>query len=352
MDKKNFFDSRLLDEPLMTNFQNYIEEGIKRQTQYLWGQVIKGLEVFVELNTLLIKKGEGVDLEGERFVLKKDFNLDLESFSFQEKDQIEIFITSHKIEEGTLLDEENQEQPDSLIDSFNIFLEKITFDDEEEGLTKRDLIFSSSSLNEENKKKALRLGSLIVTLEPILELNPEEDVEPLFALVWKLESPRFLIEEQIRKMVLLSHIFPVGSTHYLDTSTDYVEYLIQEIESKSPWRLANGQSLPENSFLRSYKDSVLDLRDKFIRSWDGYQNIGREQKDAMQKIEGAISKILFSGTSTGASGVFARSSSFGGRVKMANGEPQCDVTFDSSRVARTAEETRPKNIMLLTFQLT
>lgn len=94
-----------------------------------------------------------------------------------------------------------------------------------------------------------------------------------------------------------------------------------------------------------------DLRGTFLRGLDlgrgldSGRTLGTYQSDALQNITGSFG-ISSSDTVTlaGATGAFANngpaSSQWGADAKP----PEAGITFDASRVARTATETRPKNI--------
>ena len=97
-----------------------------------------------------------------------------------------------------------------------------------------------------------------------------------------------------------------------------------------------------------------DLRGEFIRGWDDARGIdsgrtfGSAQADALQNLTGGVSTILskddvgISGT-----GVFAASGSTTGGYGAGANIGSAGFNFDASRVARTASETRPRNIALL-----
>jgi microcystin-dependent protein len=94
---------------------------------------------------------------------------------------------------------------------------------------------------------------------------------------------------------------------------------------------------------------VPDQRGEFVRSWDNNAgiDIGREigswQGDALQNITGVTQIPSVAGT---VSGAFART---GGSVSGTgqSSQPNYYVDFDASRVARTAAETRGRNIAYL-----
>lgn len=101
-----------------------------------------------------------------------------------------------------------------------------------------------------------------------------------------------------------------------------------------------------------------DMRGGFVRGWDNGRgfDINRKlmsyQDDASQKITGTFktraAKLDGGGVLVDAYGGFSLASQTGGKYVDMNGastSSNCDViTFDSSRIARTAEETRPKNV--------
>jgi len=95
-----------------------------------------------------------------------------------------------------------------------------------------------------------------------------------------------------------------------------------------------------------------DLRGEFVRGWDNgrgvdsSRGIGTSQLDQIQKIEGEVSGAT-NGYISAATGAF---SSFGSKVRPNNGvspNRETGFTFDSSRVVRSGDETRPRNIALM-----
>lgn len=91
---------------------------------------------------------------------------------------------------------------------------------------------------------------------------------------------------------------------------------------------------------------IPDLRGEFIRGWDdsrgvdASRSIGSYQADALQNITGTLAQ----GGIPAATGVFGNSGSFWG--VGADGQTNYTASFDASRVARTAAETRPRNVAL------
>ncbi|WP_390894166.1 phage tail protein [Photorhabdus kleinii] len=117
----------------------------------------------------------------------------------------------------------------------------------------------------------------------------------------------------------------------------------------------NGQSFDKSLYPKLAEaypaGRVPDLRGEFIRGWDDSRGVdpgrvcGTSQDDAIQKITGSIG--MYKGVELPrASGAFAAifrnetTSGHVGGVFSSNG----DWNFDASRVARTANETRPRNI--------
>lgn len=98
-----------------------------------------------------------------------------------------------------------------------------------------------------------------------------------------------------------------------------------------------------------------DLRGEFIRGWDDGRGVdsGRSllaaQSDAMQRLTGSLSQMVYSvvqapseinGVFSGISGTpnLVQAYSSAGALRYIN------VDFDSQRVARTSTETRPRNV--------
>jgi len=97
--------------------------------------------------------------------------------------------------------------------------------------------------------------------------------------------------------------------------------------------------------------SLPDMRGEFIRGWDDGRGVdsGRailsSQTDAMQKMTGAIKGIVHFSNNQG-SGVFdaADTGNSVSLTQQAQGNAVTDHNFDSSRVVRSATETRPRNV--------
>lgn len=95
--------------------------------------------------------------------------------------------------------------------------------------------------------------------------------------------------------------------------------------------------------------NIPDLRGVFIRTWDhgkgidSGRNIGTNQLDALQNITGN-----FQGAGNFANGAFADSNNVSSWLQYGAGYNDIsNYNFDASRVARTANETRPRNIALM-----
>lgn len=125
--------------------------------------------------------------------------------------------------------------------------------------------------------------------------------------------------------------------------------------SPTGWLKCNGSSFNLASYPKLaavFPSGVLpDLRGEFIRGWDDGRGVdaGRailtSQTDALQQITGEIRGVVhysdargtgaFDGTDTGRQVVLN---------EISSGNSVSNHTFDSSRVARSANETRPRNI--------
>ncbi|MCC8385162.1 tail fiber protein [Photorhabdus laumondii] len=121
----------------------------------------------------------------------------------------------------------------------------------------------------------------------------------------------------------------------------------------------NGQTFDKSAYPQlalAYPDGrVPDLRGEFIRGWDDSRGVdpgrvcGSWQGDAIQNITGGFAVRLMDGYSQleSLSGAFnaTRNSSSGLYASYPSGKRGADdVTFDASHVARTANETRPRNV--------
>lgn len=101
--------------------------------------------------------------------------------------------------------------------------------------------------------------------------------------------------------------------------------------------------------------SLPDLRGEFLRGWDDARGIdsGRalisSQSDAVQRMTGSLSQMVYSVTQTASAitGVFGAEISTPNIVQAyssAGALRYVNVDFDSQRVARTSTETRPRNV--------
>ncbi|ELY2473221.1 tail fiber protein [Cronobacter sakazakii] len=128
------------------------------------------------------------------------------------------------------------------------------------------------------------------------------------------------------------------------------------------WLKYNGAAFDKNKFPKLaavYPSGTLpDLRGEFIRGWDDGRGIdsGRTlmalQDFAIQNLQGSISTRASGMTGGGAvvesSGAFTLARKTGPNyvdISGATTSSSCDIaTFDASLVAKTASETRPRNI--------
>lgn len=92
-----------------------------------------------------------------------------------------------------------------------------------------------------------------------------------------------------------------------------------------------------------------DLRGEFARGWDDGRGadsgrvFGSGQMDALQQMTGAHDVYTWNGSASGVFG-FTSSNTWG---PPAGAAQYGSLTFDASRSARTAAETRPRNVALL-----
>ncbi|MFO6418987.1 phage tail protein [Hylemonella sp. W303a] len=97
-----------------------------------------------------------------------------------------------------------------------------------------------------------------------------------------------------------------------------------------------------------------ELRGEFVRGLDNGRGVdsgralGTSQLDALQNITGSVAPLTVTGSWVSSSGAFSASISSTARLDYDNGAYSAStVDFDASRIARTAAETRPRNIALL-----
>lgn len=124
----------------------------------------------------------------------------------------------------------------------------------------------------------------------------------------------------------------------------------------------NGQRFDKSRYpklaLKYPSGTLPDMRGEFIRGWDNGRNVdvGRallsSQEDAMQAIKGAVGNLQFIDSALyGSSGALATAQSTRTvnltqfySVSQNAGEGTGRIELDSSKVSRTAKETRPRNI--------
>jgi len=135
----------------------------------------------------------------------------------------------------------------------------------------------------------------------------------------------------------------------------------------SGWLKANGAAVSRTAYAALYQAigttfgagdgattfNLPDLRGQFLRGWDDGRGIdsgrvfGSSQSDALQNITG-IAVGLWTATPPGNdTGAFARTVSGSSNRPGTLGDTTYDISFDASRIVRTATETRPSNVALL-----
>lgn len=124
----------------------------------------------------------------------------------------------------------------------------------------------------------------------------------------------------------------------------------------SGWLPLDGRAITQSAYPKlfaRYGSSLPDLRGRFVRGLGGESAaLGVYQADAMQNITGNISagsgntqQFVDGATATGAFRVIAGTKNY--TEEAGAGSNPSGVTFDASRVVRTATENRPKNISFL-----
>lgn len=118
----------------------------------------------------------------------------------------------------------------------------------------------------------------------------------------------------------------------------------------------NGQAITAAQYPKLYArygSRLPDLRGYFIRGLGGESAaLGTQQQDAMQNITGNLSagagntqQFIDGATATGAFRIITGTKNY--TEEAGAGNNPSGVTFDASRVVRTATENRPKNIAFL-----
>lgn len=122
----------------------------------------------------------------------------------------------------------------------------------------------------------------------------------------------------------------------------------------------NGASFTSSTYPKLYQalgsTKIPDLRGQFVRGWDHGASVdsgrvlGSFQTDALQNITGKITEMQVAAWRAQAqSGALyqSRRHSTGQHDRGNMSGTMVDLNFDASKVARTAAETRPKNIALM-----
>lgn len=122
----------------------------------------------------------------------------------------------------------------------------------------------------------------------------------------------------------------------------------------------NGASFSASTYPKLYaalgENTVPDLRGQFVRGWDDGKGVdknrvlGSSQDDALQNITGSFGGVIAYGGYPRTSGAAYNLRNYTiGKYRGGGRDPRytSDVGFDASRVAKTATETRPKNVALI-----
>lgn len=132
------------------------------------------------------------------------------------------------------------------------------------------------------------------------------------------------------------------------------------------WLLCDGQAVSRTTYATLFSligttygagdgsttFNVPDLRGEFIRGLDRGRGVdtgrvlGSAQQDALQNITGTMSNVAFSGGSTTTTGAINAGANLGSTYAAGSSGNVRDISFDASRVARTATETRPRNVAM------
>ena len=146
------------------------------------------------------------------------------------------------------------------------------------------------------------------------------------------------------------NLIPAGAVFHFAMETCPSGYLVCDgsLISRTDYsRLFNAIGTTYGSGDETTTFQLPDLRDIFIRGKSESREIGSHQDDALQNIEGQIktSYAVLRGEQNGA--LYSESSSNTTHSSYSGSLPTQMLKFDASLSARTADETRPKNIALL-----
>lgn len=169
-----------------------------------------------------------------------------------------------------------------------------------------------------------------------------------------------LLEQQFDKLLPLLHnkanyteMLPVGAITYFANNNlgkpvipKGFLYCDGSAYSRSVYAelfAAIGTTYGEGDGLTTF--NVPDLRKLFIRGWDDREDraMGSIELDAMQRIVGSFGAL----DSAKTSGAFVQSGDSSNTYQRTSTVNSGGISFDSSRVVRTADETRPINTMFI-----
>ncbi|KER01705.1 tail fiber protein [Photorhabdus temperata subsp. temperata] len=156
-----------------------------------------------------------------------------------------------------------------------------------------------------------------------------------------INSLREYTREEIDNRIKTANEIPVGSPIPWPLPHPPFGYFVC---NGSPFNRLQYPKLAE-----AYPDGRLpDLRGEFIRGWDDSRGVdpgrmcGSRQEDALQNITGSFTTLR--AYVTNPAGAFTTVADTLSGNTTAGNDPGKVVNFDASRVTRTANETRPRNI--------
>lgn len=125
-----------------------------------------------------------------------------------------------------------------------------------------------------------------------------------------------------------------------------------KVVTEAVWTAGAKGSYSQGDGSTNYR--IPELRGEFIRGVDDGRGVdagralGSWQADASQKITGTLGgAVQYRAGTLPATGAFGNGSGGPNGNDNSGGDPSRYVDFDSSRVVRTADETRPRNVSVL-----
>lgn len=381
MDQVNFFDGRYIYESEMAELQANMEKSVSNLMPEFWSRVTSGFVLSVSENIIKLTKGTAVGVTGENIFLDTDFEFAIPKITIANA-TLHVGISSLKLPVGEMTNPENEKVPASYKDSCQVYVKVRNNDDGEETIlfpeeAEKTLAQAVPQFKtpqesilyfEKMKKTGLSYASELKS-KMMLSIMWREQLTKK-GENWTLDVFNRYVQDQIAgwKQEQIGKKAGAIKTHFIPN--DRIAYMVEKIQSQTRWRIVNGQAMPEESVLKALGENhVIDLKNQFIRVWDEVQAVGRRQEDAMQAFSYNVDNSFYTWHEANALYLVAHSKNVKNEGRYGIGGPKAGGTWEewgigkqgfsvnintsvTNTSARTAEETRPANVMLPLFMLT